>query len=612
MSRLTEKLSSLIALQLPEHIRSDHSTFVSFLEAYYRYIEQDEHAQEIIQNAKSYDDIDHTINSFIQYFLKQYCKDIPIDILVDKKLLVKYINDIYNSKGTERAYKLLFRMIFNKVVDIFYPSTQILIASDGKWRQRNSIFIQTVFGDIGSIVGKTVSINNESYNYPIKVDSQRQVFDATGNSDNTFELFIKNSINAPITVGDNIEFGTYKGVVVSIPANVTISRPGAGFRVGSVLNLKSGEGTSLKVKITRVTPTGGIRTIQIISFGIGYPSDFFNFFTADSPDPISTDFNFEDGEITLLDKTSGFVDEGTIYTSNYTSDIYFADDYVGNVLRTFYTNTTTNPDEDVSTGSIEDAILFVSLGSTAKYPGYYENNDGFLSDTIYLQDAHYYQPFSYVLKVDELLQSYKNMVLDILHPAGTKLFGELQLTNTINIQSEVMVMFNYMISRFLDIINITDNTSIYSEKGFDELVDIDDSVGILVNKFPEEGIEIEDVLTRLLGRGLLDEVETTEDISKNIFLDPAGVGVFTTGYDDGNSAYALDYFAEDYVSDENSFAPIDLVNINIDKNLVEEMNIGDYGTIDVSTGDVYAFQPPDNTEPYFAENYTEGGFQVIF
>jgi hypothetical protein len=75
------------------------------------------------------------------------------------------------------------------------------------------------------------------------------------------------------------------------------------------------------------------------------------------------------------------------------------------------------------------------LGSLANYPGYYTSNAGFLSDSVFIQDSRYYQAFSYVLKLDERLASYKTAVRTMVHPAGTALFGEYQISNKFNISA---------------------------------------------------------------------------------------------------------------------------------------------------------------------------------
>jgi len=83
------------------------------------------------------------------------------------------------------------------------------------------------------------------------------------------------------------------------------------------------------------------------------------------------------------------------------------------------------------------AIIKVSLGSLAKYPGYYVNNDGFLDDAIYIQDSKFYQSHSYVIKIDQSLNTYKTIVKNLIHPAGMAIFGEYDLRNEFTINTAI-------------------------------------------------------------------------------------------------------------------------------------------------------------------------------
>jgi hypothetical protein len=58
------------------------------------------------------------------------------------------------------------------------------------------------------------------------------------------------------------------------------------------------------------------------------------------------------------------------------------------------------------------------------YPGRFLNDDGFLSSFNFLQDRHYYQNYSYVVRVKKSFDNYKKYLKQILHPAGMKAFGE--------------------------------------------------------------------------------------------------------------------------------------------------------------------------------------------
>jgi len=83
------------------------------------------------------------------------------------------------------------------------------------------------------------------------------------------------------------------------------------------------------------------------------------------------------------------------------------------------------------------AIIKVSLGPLAKYPGYYVNNDGFLDDAIYIQDSKFYQSHSYVIKIDQSLNTYKTIVKNLIHPAGMAIFGEYDLRNEFTISTAI-------------------------------------------------------------------------------------------------------------------------------------------------------------------------------
>lgn len=66
--------------------------------------------------------------------------------------------------------------------------------------------------------------------------------------------------------------------------------------------------------------------------------------------------------------------------------------------------------------------------------GSYIGTKGFLSWDQRLQDNYYYQQFSYVIKSRESLSSYRDIVQDTIHPAGMKLFGQIDINNTANLQ----------------------------------------------------------------------------------------------------------------------------------------------------------------------------------
>ena len=132
-TEIYRKISSQIESQFPDYIREEGPNFVAFLKAYYEYMEQSGKAVEATRSLYDLEDIDRTVDSFVEYFRREFMKEIPASVLADKRLLTKHIIQFYKTRGSEESYRFLFRILFNKEIDIFYPGDLILRASDGRW-----------------------------------------------------------------------------------------------------------------------------------------------------------------------------------------------------------------------------------------------------------------------------------------------------------------------------------------------------------------------------------------------------------------------------------------------------------------------------------------------
>ena len=66
------------------------------------------------------------------------------------------------------------------------------------------------------------------------------------------------------------------------------------------------------------------------------------------------------------------------------------------------------------------------------YPGKYIDTKGFISWNNKLQDNHYYQEFSYEIGSDRFTNTYRDLVDNIVHPAGTKMFGRYRFYSNLD------------------------------------------------------------------------------------------------------------------------------------------------------------------------------------
>ena len=147
-NELLAKISSQIETQFPGFVREEGPQFVSFLKAYFEYMEQDGNAVKQTRSIQNNVDIDRTVDSFVEYFRKEFMINIPSSVLADKRLLTKHIREFYRSRGSQESYRFLFRTLYGKELDFYYPGDDILRASDGRW-----------FREIRLRVGAPFSIN---------------------------------------------------------------------------------------------------------------------------------------------------------------------------------------------------------------------------------------------------------------------------------------------------------------------------------------------------------------------------------------------------------------------------------------------------------------------
>ena len=136
MAALEKTVSALVNRQLPDFVRADHPKFKQFLEAYYRWLEDETKGNTVyhIMRSGEYRDIDNTLDPFIRLFKQELLPYFPERSELDLIKILKGARNFYVKKGSEESVKWLFRVLFDQDIEVYYPKQQILIASDGKWK----------------------------------------------------------------------------------------------------------------------------------------------------------------------------------------------------------------------------------------------------------------------------------------------------------------------------------------------------------------------------------------------------------------------------------------------------------------------------------------------
>ena len=451
--------------QIPEYIRGEYELFVKFVKAYYEFLEQTQ--QRNLEDIRS---IENTLDEFVIRFKKELSVLFPTNTLANERFILQRIREFYQARGSKESYQFLFRILFNKDSDVFYPSTQILRASDGKWVQEKSLFVKTSSGNLFNLTGKIINIKTQ--NKEIHVFCPRVVY----YRDDVYEVFIDRAYVQDISV-DNLvksQDGNDFGYIIPCPNKYTIVSEGSGFEVGSLYYLKTEKGDGSLIKVTKIGTGGSIKKVQVINFGLDYESTFYAKVSnkqstavpyrhpvklyPNQPDvPASFTEELTNSYYNILikpdaysDGTTGYVDLGYISKQDYfyydkfypqavanDQNVFYADGtYVGEVIGSFYTNASNETVIDDTTAEIK-----IELGAVAIYPGYYSASDGFISDECFIQDGKYYQLFSYVIRVEQQIDSYYNIVKELMHPAGMELYAEYTIKNQYLVAAAPLLAF---------------------------------------------------------------------------------------------------------------------------------------------------------------------------
>lgn len=84
-------------------------------------------------------DIDEEYEILRNYILEEFAPNFPkqlfsnVDNTVEITKFVKFIKQFYNSTGIEDSITFLYRILFNTSVNYYYPKTDMLRVSDGRW-----------------------------------------------------------------------------------------------------------------------------------------------------------------------------------------------------------------------------------------------------------------------------------------------------------------------------------------------------------------------------------------------------------------------------------------------------------------------------------------------
>jgi hypothetical protein len=533
------KSSILIDDIIPEFLDTEGPKFKAFMRAYYEWLETTNQITDRSKNLLKYGDIDTTDNEFIKYFQREVLADFPEDVLANKALLVTRIKDLYRSKGSEQAYKMLFRLLYDDEVDFYYPGEDILRVSDGRWVKEQALRLSAPFtGSLYDIGGKNVT--GATSGATAKVN---RVTATLEQGIEVFEIFLTNVVGTfqdreIVRTTDNVISGRIISSVGPLQG-VDIQFGGSKHRVGDRVRIISSSGSGANGAVTTVE--GSSIVPVLVDGGSGYTTDATvtliggsgsgAIFQVDSINNTETITTYDD---TISDLSGTRIDANTFITSNtgtLSANLAIANSSTVLSAALGTSNTTVGTiasmsatergsgysilpsvsvrqdniaDQEIPDGSggikgfnavvtansVGGSITGVNVDNAGSrynrtelltiqnltrsatnatgsplitgvidYDGKYTDTKGFISWNNKLQDNYYYQQFAYVLRSKQSMNTYREIVKKLLHPAGTNVFADLMIESNAALEFSANTYIFYSIE-FAALNSITSTASV--------------------------------------------------------------------------------------------------------------------------------------------------------
>jgi hypothetical protein len=334
----------------------------------------------------------------------------------------------------------------------FGPIIQMNVTSGGgNYTQVPTINIQTTYysdytNDFALIDDEPDVLATQQYIDDIGYIAAVQVLNGGSGYSNTTDEIVCIGVNG---YGATFNFITVGGAI----SNVIVTSPGAGYFVmptlavvntANIANASAGVGASLlafgygqgAVLNVAVNQVGVIEDIVLISRGFDYIS---------TP---NVSLRIWDVPIIPLSNTQFFQSDSFIYQGANASVAYFSafvDSYnvATSILRLYNYQGTINANANLVSTTVNAQFNLANTGGLLpnpygnglakayaifqngliNFPGFYSSTAGFLSSDQYLQDAVTYHNYSYKIVTAAGLNTYKQTLTDIAHPAGMSMLG---------------------------------------------------------------------------------------------------------------------------------------------------------------------------------------------
>lgn len=278
MKQITASIKDIIVDQFPELYREEGDDLVSFVEAYFEWAETEldgnNHEQAVylardMFNERDLDDPDREYEpDIILHFRKKYLNNIPRMRDVDDNFLVRHIQDIYKSKGSQQAVEVLMRTLFNTESTVKYPGEYVIRPSSSEFITPVYLELE-VYPDNYQLINKYITGSTSGATAFIETMSTQK-----GKKAAQFDVAFLSDVRGNFITGERLidaDGSSYeRPTVVGSLTSLDIINGGANYNVGDVFDIVSEYGVRGKARVDAVVDDTGRVEFTLVDGGSGY------------------------------------------------------------------------------------------------------------------------------------------------------------------------------------------------------------------------------------------------------------------------------------------------------------------------------------------------------
>lgn len=118
---------------IPNYIKEEYPSLHHLLIEYFKWLETDENFIQLLVDFRENIEVNNQVNPYINIIKNELGWFYDVKLQVDDRTLIKLLRDFYLSRGTEKSFKILFKLLFNEDVEITYPRDRLFKASDNNY-----------------------------------------------------------------------------------------------------------------------------------------------------------------------------------------------------------------------------------------------------------------------------------------------------------------------------------------------------------------------------------------------------------------------------------------------------------------------------------------------